>query len=118
MLTSSFLLYPKKEKSIIQKFDERKGEEETTESANTLEDNEASVSASSGSPVNGTESNRNDTQSPNLLELKYAELSLDNRSKWDSMKSITECSDEMCFDLLQEHEFNLDAAIEHFFTLP
>jgi len=54
------------EKSVIQKFDEIKGEDENTETANSLEDNEAPVSASSGSPVNDTESNRNNAQSSPL----------------------------------------------------
>jgi len=66
LLTLSFINFLKKEKSVIQKFDEIKGEDENTETANSLEDNEAPVSASSGSPVNDTESNRNNAQSSPL----------------------------------------------------
>lgn len=58
------------------------------------------------------------TFSSPLLEKKYSNLPDEFRKRWDEMKNITQCSDVICFDLLEKHGYILGDAIEHFFNLP
>lgn len=53
-----------------------------------------------------------------FLANKYTELPEEFRKRWDEMKNITQCSDVMCFDLLEKHGYILNDAIEYFFNLP
>jgi iron uptake system EfeUOB component EfeO/EfeM len=113
------------EKDIIANRD-RKGDpdkiEMQSEAAHTKEQEEAKKSAHvncSTAPSANTEgsSNVSNFSSP-LLEKKYTNLPEEFRKRWDEMKYITQCSDVMCFSLLEKHGYILVDAIEHFYNLP
>jgi hypothetical protein len=113
------------EKDIVTNRD-RKGDpdkiEMLSEAAHTKEQEEAKKSAHvtcSTAPSANTEGNSTvSTFSSPVLEKKYANLPEEFRKRWDEMKCITQCSDIMCFSLLEKHGYILKDAIEYFYNLP
>jgi hypothetical protein len=84
------------------------------------EDKESSQSdcSTTEASINNKQSNAVMDFSSPFLEKKYTDLPEEFRKRWDEMKNITQCSDVMCFDLLETHGYILNDAIERFFNLP